>query len=31
LKRWHDFALLGLYIAYRVVSFVVYAGAPVDD
>ena len=31
LKRWHGFVLLGLYIAYWVVSFVVYGGAPVDD
>jgi len=31
LKRWHGFVLLGLYIAYWVVSFAVYGGAPVDD
>jgi cation:H+ antiporter len=31
LKRWHGFVLLGLYIAYWVVSYVVYGGAPVDD
>ncbi len=31
LKRWHGFVLLGLYIAYWIVSFVVYGGAPVDD
>ena len=31
LKRWHGFVLLGLYLAYWVVSFVVYGGAPIDD
>ena len=31
LKRWHGFVLLGLYIAYWIISFVVYGGAPVDD
>jgi cation:H+ antiporter len=31
LKRWHGFVLLALYIAYWVVSYVVYGGAPVDD
>jgi cation:H+ antiporter len=31
LKRWHGFVLLGLYIAYWIVSFVVYGGAPVED
>ena len=31
LKRWHGFVLLGLYIAYWVVSFAVYGGAPIDD
>jgi cation:H+ antiporter len=31
LKRWHGFVLLALYIAYWVVSFVVYGGAPVED
>jgi len=31
LKRSHGFALLGLYIAYWVVSFAAYGGAPVDD
>jgi cation:H+ antiporter len=31
LKRWHGFVLLGLYIAYWIVSFAVYAGAPVED
>ena len=30
LKRWHGFALLGLYIAYWVISFAVYGGAPVE-
>jgi cation:H+ antiporter len=31
LKRWHGYALLGLYIVYWVLSFIVYGGAPVDD
>jgi cation:H+ antiporter len=31
LKRWHGCVLLALYIAYWIVSFVVYGGAPVDD
>jgi cation:H+ antiporter len=31
LKRWHGFVLLGLYVAYWVVSYVIYGGAPVDD
>ena len=31
LKRWHGFVLLGLYITYWIVSFVVYGGAPVED
>ena len=31
LKRWHGYVLLGLYIGYWIVSFVVYGGAPVDD
>ncbi len=31
LKRWHGFVLLGLYVTYWIVSFVVYGGAPVDD
>ncbi|MGZ8476256.1 MAG: sodium:calcium antiporter [Candidatus Limnocylindria bacterium] len=31
LKRWHGYVLLALYIAYWIVSFVVYGGAPVDD
>jgi cation:H+ antiporter len=30
-KRWHGFLLLGLYMAYWTVSFVVYGGAPVED
>jgi cation:H+ antiporter len=30
LKRWHGFVLLGLYIAYWVISFAVYGGAPVE-
>jgi cation:H+ antiporter len=31
LKRWHGVVLLALYVAYWVISFVVYGGAPVDD
>ena len=31
LKRWHGWVLLGFYVAYWIVSFVVYGGAPVDD
>jgi cation:H+ antiporter len=31
LKRWHGYALLAFYIAYWIVSFIVYGGAPVDD
>jgi cation:H+ antiporter len=30
LKRWHGYALLGLYIAYWVTSYIVYGGAPVE-
>jgi cation:H+ antiporter len=30
LKRWHGYVLLGLYIAYWVISFTVYGGAPVE-
>jgi cation:H+ antiporter len=30
LKRWHGYALLGLYIAYWVISYSVYGGAPVE-
>ncbi|HEY6761814.1 MAG TPA: hypothetical protein VI318_20105 [Baekduia sp.] len=31
LKRWHGCVLLVVYVAYWIVSFVVYGGAPVDD
>ena len=31
LKRWHGYALLGLYITYWVISYIVYGGAPVED
>lgn len=31
LKRGHGFILLGLYVAYWIVSFAVYGGAPVED
>jgi cation:H+ antiporter len=31
IKRWHGYVLLALYVAYWIVSFSVYGGAPVDD
>ena len=31
LKRWHGYVLLALYVAYWIVSYVVYGGAPVED
>jgi cation:H+ antiporter len=31
LKRWHGCVLLALYVAYWIVSFSVYGGAPVED
>jgi cation:H+ antiporter len=31
LKRWHGYSLLGLYIAYWVISYSVYGGAPVES
>jgi cation:H+ antiporter len=31
LKRWHGVVLLVLYVAYWIISFVVYGGAPLDD
>lgn len=31
LKRWHGYTLFGLYIAYWVVSFVAFGGAPVES
>jgi cation:H+ antiporter len=31
LKRWHGCLLLALYVAYWIVSFSVYGGAPVED
>ncbi len=31
IRRWQGFLLLGLYVAYWVISFVVYGGAPVED
>ena len=31
LQRWHGYVLLGIYIAYWIISFTVYGGAPVDD
>jgi cation:H+ antiporter len=30
LKRWHGYALLGLYVAYWVISYIAYGGAPVE-
>jgi cation:H+ antiporter len=31
LKRWHGYVLLGFYVAYWILSFIVYGGAPVED
>jgi len=31
LRRWHGAVLLGLYIAYFVVSLVAFGEVPVDD
>jgi cation:H+ antiporter len=31
LKRWHGYVLLALYVAYWIVSFLVFGGAPVED
>ena len=31
LRRWHGFVLLGLYVAYFVISLVVFGEVPVDD
>jgi cation:H+ antiporter len=31
LKRWHGYVLLALYVAYWIVSYIVYGGAPVED
>ena len=31
LERWHGFVLLGLYVAYWIVSFVVYGGASFEE
>jgi cation:H+ antiporter len=31
LKRWHGVVLLTLYVAYWIVSYAVYGGAPLDD
>jgi cation:H+ antiporter len=30
LRRWHGYVLLGLYVAYWVVSFTMFGGAPVE-
>jgi cation:H+ antiporter len=31
LKQWHGYLLLGLYIAYWVISYTVYGGPPVES
>ena len=31
LKRWHGVVLLILYVAYWIVSFILYGGAPIED
>jgi cation:H+ antiporter len=31
IKRWHGCVLLALYIAYWIISYVVYGGAPIED
>jgi cation:H+ antiporter len=31
LKRWHGYVLLALYVAYWIVSFTVYGGAPIEE
>lgn len=31
LKRWHGYTLLGLYVVYWIVSFIVYGTAPVES
>jgi cation:H+ antiporter len=31
IKRWHGYVLLALYVAYWIVSYAVYGGAPIDD
>jgi cation:H+ antiporter len=31
LKRWHGYTMLGLYVIYWVVSFLVFGGAPVES
>ncbi len=31
LKRWHGYVLLALYVAYWIVSYAVYGGAPIED
>jgi cation:H+ antiporter len=31
IKRWHGVVLLVLYIAYWIISYVVYGGAPIED
>ena len=31
LKRWHGVVLLALYVAYWIISYAVYGGAPLDE
>jgi cation:H+ antiporter len=31
LKRWHGYVLLGLYVAYWILSYIIYGGAPIED
>jgi cation:H+ antiporter len=31
LKRWHGVVLLTMYVAYWIISYVIYGGAPLDD
>jgi cation:H+ antiporter len=31
LKRWHGYLLVGLYVAYWVISYIVYDGPPVES
>ena len=31
LKRWHGVVLIALYVAYWIISYVLYGGAPIDD
>jgi cation:H+ antiporter len=31
LKRWHGYVLLGFYVTYWILSYVIYGGAPLED